>query len=214
MVPIHVASCDDELRPLSPCSEKRGVIAVTISPLQEEKVRVMAATQLMANAVTSCCCWGITLVTVVLAVSAIAGADYSTFVIFIPQFVIAGLVVCCMTCIICCVRELSEDEFGEKDTCFLCVFLFKSSMQASGTPVVVFRYVNVCMYVGMYVLCWREWASLFPCRIVPSSGLRRRTCERFIENLRQKADVRVLLSAIGVKLAVVSVQATSRSRHT
>ena len=75
-------------------------------------MRVAAASQLIANAVTSCCCWTFTFITVILAVAAIAGADYSAYVIFIPQFVIAGLLVCCMTCIICCVRGLPEDDLG------------------------------------------------------------------------------------------------------
>ncbi|CAN0220283.1 unnamed protein product, partial [Ascophyllum nodosum] len=44
---------------------------------------------------------GFTVITVILAVAAIAGADYSAYVIFIPLFVITGLLVCCMTCIIC-----------------------------------------------------------------------------------------------------------------
>lgn len=73
-------------------------------------MRMMAGSQLIVHAATSCCCWGFTFVTVVLAVNAIAGADYSTFVIFIPQFVIAGAVLCCMVCIICCFRELPEGK--------------------------------------------------------------------------------------------------------
>lgn len=77
-------------------------------------MRVMAASQLIVHAMTSCCCWSLTVVTVVLAVNAIAGADYSAFVIFIPQFVIAGLVVCCMTCVICCVRMDPDEDLGER----------------------------------------------------------------------------------------------------
>ncbi|CAN0396393.1 unnamed protein product, partial [Hapterophycus canaliculatus] len=65
----------------------------------------MAASQLIVHATTSCCCWAFTFVTVVLAVNAIAGADYSAFVIFIPQFIILGTLLCCVTCFICCTRE-------------------------------------------------------------------------------------------------------------
>eukprot|EP00903_Cladosiphon_okamuranus_P020638 g18948.t1 len=75
---------------------------------QEEKERIADASQLIVHATTSCCCWGFTFVTVVLAVNAIAGADYSAFVIFIPQFVIAGTLLCCMVCFICCVRDLPD----------------------------------------------------------------------------------------------------------
>lgn len=76
-------------------------------------MRATAASQLIVHAMTSCCCWSFTFVTVVLAVNAIAGADYSAFVIFIPQFIIAGMLVCCMTCVICCVRASPEDDLGE-----------------------------------------------------------------------------------------------------
>lgn len=75
-------------------------------------MRVMEASQLIVHALTSCCCWSFTFVTVVLAVNAIAGADYSTFVIFIPQFIIAGMLVCCMTCVICCLRGLPGEDEG------------------------------------------------------------------------------------------------------
>ncbi|CBJ27545.1 Heat shock protein 40 like protein/ DnaJ domain containing protein [Ectocarpus siliculosus] len=75
---------------------------------QEERVRMVAASQLVVHAASSCCCWVFTLVTVVLAVNAIAGADYSTFVIFIPQFIIAGTLLCCATCFICCMRDLGD----------------------------------------------------------------------------------------------------------
>lgn len=71
-------------------------------------MRISDASQLIVHAATSCCCWGFTFVTVVLAVNAIAGADYSAFVIFIPQFVIAGVLLCCMVCFICCVRDLPD----------------------------------------------------------------------------------------------------------
>lgn len=71
-------------------------------------MRISEASQLIVHASTSCCCWGFTFVTVVLAVNAIAGADYSTFVVFIPQFVIAGTLLCCMVCFICCVRDLPD----------------------------------------------------------------------------------------------------------
>lgn len=76
-------------------------------------MKIMAASQLYAQAMSSCCCWTFTFVTVILAVAAIAGAQYSAFVIFIPQFTIAGLVVCCLTCVICCLRSDLEDEYGE-----------------------------------------------------------------------------------------------------
>ncbi|CAN0422032.1 unnamed protein product [Ascophyllum nodosum] len=66
----------------------------------------------LIKAVTSCCGWSVTFVTAILAVAAIAGGHYSTYVVFIPQFVIAGLLVCCMTCIICCIRDLPEDDLG------------------------------------------------------------------------------------------------------
>lgn len=78
-------------------------------------MRAVEASQLIVHAISSCCCWGFTFVTVVLAVNAIAGADYSTFVIFIPQFTIAGTLLCCMICFICCVRDLPD--MGERD-CF------------------------------------------------------------------------------------------------
>ena len=80
---------------------------------QEENARVAAASQLIANTIASCCCWGCTFVSIVLAVNAITGADYSAFVIFIPLFVIAGLLVCCMTCIICCARGMPGEDLGE-----------------------------------------------------------------------------------------------------
>lgn len=67
---------------------------------------------MMLHAISSCCCWSFTFVTVVLAVNAIAGADYSTFVIFIPQFIIAGALVCCLTCFICCMRD-ADGVMGE-----------------------------------------------------------------------------------------------------
>lgn len=76
-------------------------------------MRAAASSQLFAQAMTSCCCWMFALVTVVLAVNAIAGADYSAFVIFIPQFIIAGLLVCCMTCFICCMRLDPDAELGK-----------------------------------------------------------------------------------------------------
>lgn len=76
--------------------------------VQEERVRMVAASQLIAHATSSCCCWVFTLITVVLAVNAIAGADYSTFVIFIPQFIIAGTLLCCATCFICCMRDFGD----------------------------------------------------------------------------------------------------------
>ena len=66
----------------------------------------------LIKAVTSCYGWSLTFVTAILAVAAIAGGNSSTYVIFIPQFVIADLLVCCMTCIICCVRGLPEDDLG------------------------------------------------------------------------------------------------------
>ncbi|CAN0306606.1 unnamed protein product, partial [Ascophyllum nodosum] len=69
----------------------------------------------LIKAVTSCCGWSVTFVTAILAVAAIAGGHYSTYVVFIPQFVIAGLLVCCMTCIICCIRDLPEDDLDEGD---------------------------------------------------------------------------------------------------
>lgn len=79
---------------------------------QEEKGRVSAASQLTAQASTACCCWMFTLVTVILAVNAIAGADYSAFIIFIPQFIIAGVLVCCLTCFICCMRMDPDEVLG------------------------------------------------------------------------------------------------------
>ena len=79
---------------------------------------MMAASQLFANAMTSCCCWSFTFVTVVLAVNAMAGADYSAFVIFIPQFSIAGILVCCMTCFICCVRAPGDEDTGDDVSLF------------------------------------------------------------------------------------------------
>ncbi|CAM9586528.1 unnamed protein product [Scytosiphon promiscuus] len=86
---------------------------------QEEKVRVVAASQLIVHATTSCCCWAFTFVTVVLAVNAIAGADYSAFVIFIPQFIILGTLLCCVTCFICCTREfpdMDEEDGPDQET--------------------------------------------------------------------------------------------------
>ena len=72
-----------------------------------------ASTDLIVKAVTSCCSWSITVVTAILVVAAIAGANYSAYVIFIPLFVVAGLLVCCMTCIICCcIRDLPEGDLG------------------------------------------------------------------------------------------------------
>ncbi|CAB1105815.1 unnamed protein product [Ectocarpus sp. CCAP 1310/34] len=54
---------------------------------------------------SSCCCWGFTLVAVALAINAIAGADHSTLVMFIPQFIMAGTLLCCAICFICCMRD-------------------------------------------------------------------------------------------------------------
>lgn len=89
-------------------TNNRKTIYCLRSRAQEEKERISDASQLIVHAATSCCCWGFTFVTVVLAVNAIAGADYSAFVIFIPQFVIAGTLLCCMVCFICCVRDLPD----------------------------------------------------------------------------------------------------------
>ncbi|CAM9222207.1 unnamed protein product [Discosporangium mesarthrocarpum] len=60
------------------------------------------------GASAGCCCWSFTFTTVLLAVFAITGADFSAFVIFIPSFMVAGCIVCCLSCFICCVRELDE----------------------------------------------------------------------------------------------------------
>lgn len=84
--------------------------------------------------------------TVVLAVNAMAGADYSAFVIFIPQFSVAGVVVCCMTCFICCVRAPGDEDIGEHfediSEHFVCSFVILSSFVVCrfGCFVVVCRF--------------------------------------------------------------------------
>ncbi|CAM9350767.1 unnamed protein product [Choristocarpus tenellus] len=84
---------------------------------QEDKQKVMEASQLRAHVFSNCCCWVFSFTTFILAVAAITGADYSAFVIFIPSFIIAGCIVCCLSCVICFLRddldsgeEMSETE--------------------------------------------------------------------------------------------------------
>lgn len=52
---------------------------------------------------------GGTVVVTILAVNLIAGADYSTFVVFIPQFLSAAYIVAVVSCLVCCVRGHPED---------------------------------------------------------------------------------------------------------
>ncbi|CAM9962573.1 unnamed protein product [Sphacelaria rigidula] len=44
---------------------------------------------------------GIWIVTAILAVAAISGANFSTFIIFVPQFIASGLLLCVLLCCIC-----------------------------------------------------------------------------------------------------------------
>lgn len=45
------------------------------------------------------------LIMTVLAVNVIAGADFSAFIIFIPQFFSAGWFIIVASCLICCTRQ-------------------------------------------------------------------------------------------------------------
>ncbi|KAG5185997.1 hypothetical protein JKP88DRAFT_353980 [Tribonema minus] len=62
------------------------------------------AQMLRSQAKAGCFSWGVLLVMVLLAVAKMAGADFSTFIIFIPVFAAAGCLVCTMSCLICCMR--------------------------------------------------------------------------------------------------------------
>lgn len=75
---------------------------------------MVMASQMITQSTSSCCCWWFILATVILAVAAIAGADYSAFVIFIPLFIVAGALLCCITCFICCMRGDLDEEMGER----------------------------------------------------------------------------------------------------
>lgn len=44
---------------------------------------------------------GVWIVTAILAVAAITGANFSTFVIFIPQFILSGILLTVLLCFIC-----------------------------------------------------------------------------------------------------------------
>lgn len=130
-------------------------------------MRVVAASQLIVHATTSCCCWAFTFVTVVLAVNAIAGADYSAFVIFIPQFIILGTLLCCVTCFICCTREFPDmgeragfRGRGEKRPCMMrfSAILFKEDAHDACTKDVFF---------------WRQFVVFVPAAVCISLRLMR-----------------------------------------
>lgn len=88
---------------------------VLLAPyFQEERRRIVEASLLMDNAKFCRSVFGGSLVMTILAVFLIDGADYSTFVVFIPQFASAAWLICVVSCVICCIRgepqEVEEEE--------------------------------------------------------------------------------------------------------
>lgn len=66
------------------------------------------------------------LVTVILAVNLAAGADYSAFVVFIPEFIGAGMLFCMALCLIYYARgDTDESDRINRDAglCFSCVIM-------------------------------------------------------------------------------------------
>eukprot|EP00904_Undaria_pinnatifida_P007088 jgi/Undpi1/3509/HiC_scaffold_16.g06881.m1 len=96
-----------EIKELENCSE-------------EERKRMIEASLLMDNAKYSRHVFSGSLIMTVLAVFLIAGANFSAFVIFIPQFFSAGWFIIVVSCLICCTRQqqatdLLEDAPGDSE---------------------------------------------------------------------------------------------------
>ncbi|CAM9548677.1 unnamed protein product [Laminaria digitata] len=80
---------------------------------------MIEASLLMDNAKYSRHVFSGSLIMTVLAVYLIAGADFSAFIIFIPQFFSAGWFIIVASCLICCTRhqapDLLEDAPGDSE---------------------------------------------------------------------------------------------------
>ncbi|CAM9415856.1 unnamed protein product [Phaeothamnion confervicola] len=80
---------------------------------EEQTLKMSVAGDLVGRFYSSCCTWILGFCVTVVAVARIAGADYSVFYVFMPLYVIAGLLLCCMVCFICCARDVDDGEEAE-----------------------------------------------------------------------------------------------------
>jgi len=83
--------------------------------LQDPEIRVKAeAVQHMYVHVISnwCSCFCIFFV-LVLTASRLQNKAFSTFFIFLPMYIVAGLIFCCLCCVIMCANEPKEQEIGQ-----------------------------------------------------------------------------------------------------
>lgn len=77
---------------------------------------MIEASLLMDNAKYSRHMFSGSLIMTVLAVYLIAGADFSAFIIFIPQFFSAGWFIIMVSCLICCTRRQVKVLLREEKT--------------------------------------------------------------------------------------------------
>lgn len=80
------------------------------STLQEEQIQILEASLMMDNANYYRQTFIVSLATTILVVALISGADYSTFVVFIPHFLTAAWLICMVSCMICCFRAPPRDD--------------------------------------------------------------------------------------------------------
>ncbi|CAM9522892.1 unnamed protein product [Chrysoparadoxa australica] len=95
---------------------------VKAEALKTEDANVAARAEAIAQEMSShafydCCGWSIMFVISMLLVARLQSAGYSVFVVISPILAMACLLVCCMSCAICCVRDMEgmdlDEEMGE-----------------------------------------------------------------------------------------------------
>lgn len=106
--PVYVTLGMYFLKYLAQCIQASAVLArearLNEGISSEPSPQAKYAGELQSKAMYSCCCGGVYVAMILLTVAKIAGADFSTYIIFIPVFAVAGCLVCCMVCMICCCR--------------------------------------------------------------------------------------------------------------